>query len=170
MKKNVFLAVILASMLVHAETLLDKAKAAEKFNTLIAALKAADLTVALTSSGPFTVLAPTDSAFAKLPDGTVETLLKPENKDKLTEILKYHVIKGKFTARQVASLEAATMLNGEDIALNIKDGRLTANNSNIVATDIDASNGIIHIIDQVLLPPEISPERKVLSSPISWKK
>ena len=163
MKKYVFLTVILASMLVHAETILDKAKAAEKFNTLIAALKAADLTVALKSSGPFTVLAPTDSAFAKLPDGTVETLLKPENKDKLTEILKYHVIKGKFTARQVASLEAATMLNGEDIAISIKEGRLTANNSNIVATDIDASNGIIHIIDQVLLPPEISPERKVLS-------
>ncbi|MBL48917.1 MAG: hypothetical protein CMP28_08185 [Roseibacillus sp.] len=133
--------------------IVDTAVAAGSFKTLAAALKAADLVEALKGDGPFTVFAPTDEAFAKLPKGTVESLLKPENKSKLSDILTYHVVSGKVPARKALKLESATALNKKDIALEVRDGALYLNESKVVKTDIKCANGIIHVIDAVLLPP-----------------
>ncbi|MFK7850964.1 MAG: fasciclin domain-containing protein [Akkermansiaceae bacterium] len=134
--------------------IVDTAVAAGSFNTLAAALKAAGLVETLKGEGPFTVFAPTDEAFAKLPEGTVETLLKPENKDKLVDILTYHVVAGKVMAKTAVTLDKATAVNKKDIALAVKDGKLTLNGSATVATaDIETSNGVIHVIDAVILPP-----------------
>ena len=133
--------------------IVDTAVAAGSFKTLAAALKAAGLVDALKGEGPFTVFAPTDAAFAKLPKGTVETLLKPENKAKLVDILTYHVVSGKVPARKALKLESATALNKKEIALEAKDGSLFLNESKVVKTDIRCTNGIIHVIDAVLLPP-----------------
>lgn len=126
---------------------------AGSFKTLAAALTAADLVEALQGKGPFTVLAPTDEAFAKLPAGTVESLLKPENKAKLQAILKYHVVSGRVLARQVAGLESAKTLSGAEVKISVVDGQLKVNDSKVVKTDIDTANGVIHVIDTVLLPP-----------------
>ena len=133
--------------------IVDTAVAAGSFKTLAAALKAADLVEALKGDGPFTVFAPTDEAFAKLPKGTVESLLKPENKSKLSDILTYHVVSGKVPARKALKLESATALNKKEIALEVRDGALYLNESKVVKTDIKCANGIIHVIDAVLLPP-----------------
>ncbi len=127
---------------------------AGSFKTLAKALAAADLVEALQGDGPFTVLAPTDEAFAKLPAGTLESLLKPENKARLQAVLKYHVITGKVPAKQVAGLDTAKTLSGAEVKIAFEDGRLRVNQARVVKTDVAASNGLIHVIDEVLLPPE----------------
>ncbi len=134
--------------------IVETAVAAGSFKTLAAALGAADLVEALKGEGPFTVFAPTDEAFAKLPKGTVEELLKPENKGKLADILTYHVVSGKVMAEKAVTLDKATALNKKEITLKVVDGTLTLNGRAKVATaDIVCSNGVIHVIDTVILPP-----------------
>lgn len=134
--------------------IVDTAVAAGSFNTLAAALQAADLVDALKGDGPFTVFAPTDDAFAKLPEGTVETLLKPENKEQLIDILTYHVVAGRVTASQVVELEEAETLNGETVDISVsRNGEVRINRSDVIQTDIFATNGVIHVINEVLLPP-----------------
>jgi uncharacterized surface protein with fasciclin (FAS1) repeats len=132
--------------------IVDTAVAAGKFKTLAAALQAAGLVETLKGKGPFTVFAPTDDAFAKLPKGTVETLLKPENKEKLVAILTYHVVPGKVKAADVVKLKSAKTVSGKSVMIDASKG-VRVNKSNVVATDIETSNGVIHIIDAVLLPP-----------------
>ena len=132
--------------------IVDTAVANGNFTTLAAALEAGDLISTLKSEGPFTVFAPTDEAFAKLPDGTVEMLLMPENKDKLVAILTYHVVAGKVSAADVVTLDSATTVNGSDVNINVRDDSVFINDSRVVMTDIRASNGIIHVVDTVILP------------------
>ena len=132
--------------------IVDTAVAAGQFNTLAAALTAADLVDTLKGDGPFTVFAPTDEAFAKLPEGTVESLLEPENRDKLVAILTYHVVPGKVLAENVVALNSATTVNGSDVSIAVEDGSVRIDNATVVATDIAASNGVIHVIDSVILP------------------
>ena len=134
--------------------IVDTAVKAKSFNTLAAALKAADLIETLKGDGPFTVFAPTDEAFAKLPEGTIATLLKPENKDKLTAILTYHVVAGKVPAKDVVKIDSAKTVNGAKVSVDASSTGVKVNRSNVVKTDIMCSNGIIHVIDAVLLPPE----------------
>ena len=142
---------------VKAQSMPDKdiveiAASAGSFNTLVTAVKAAGLVDTLKGNGPFTVFAPTDEAFAKLPGGTVETLLKPENKDKLTAVLTYHVVPGRVTAGEVVNLSSAKTVNGRALRINTKDGKVMVDNARVTATDIMASNGVIHVIDSVVLP------------------
>ena len=125
---------------------------AGSFKTLAAALQAAGLIETLKSKGPFTVFAPTDDAFAKLPAGTVETLLKPENKEKLKAILLYHVVAGDVTSAKVVKLTSAKTVNGQDVKISVVDGTVMINDAKVVKADIAASNGVIHVIDTVLLP------------------
>ena len=132
--------------------IVDTAVSAGSFNTLAAALEAGGLVETLKAEGPYTVFAPTDEAFAKLPDGTVAMLLQPENKAKLVEILTYHVVAGKVTAAEVVTLESATTANGSDVAIRVVDDTVFVNDSRVVATDIGASNGVIHVVDTVILP------------------
>ena len=132
--------------------IVDTAVANGNFTTLAAALEAGDLISTLKSEGPFTVFAPTDAAFAKLPGGTVEMLLMPENKDKLVAILTYHVVAGKVSAADVVTLNSATTANGSDVNINVRDDSVYINDSRVVMTDIRASNGIIHVVDTVILP------------------
>ena len=127
------------------------ASSAGSFNTLVAAVKAAGLVDTLQGTGPFTVFAPTDEAFAKLPAGTVESLLKPENKEKLVAILTYHVVAGKVMAADVKTMEVKTV-NGKELDIKVTDGTVTVNNAKVIKTDVAASNGVIHVIDTVLLP------------------
>ena len=134
--------------------IVDTAVAAGSFKTLAAALGAAGLVDTMKGDGPFTVFAPTDKAFAKLPKGTVETLLKPENKDKLVAILTYHVVSGKVMSKTAVTLAKATALSKKDIALAVKEKSLTLNGSaKVIKADIECSNGVIHVIDTVILPP-----------------
>ena len=135
-----------------SKDIVDTAVAAGQFNTLAAALEAADLVGTLKGDGPFTVFAPTDAAFAKLPEGTVESLLKPENRDKLVAILTYHVVPGEVTAADVVKLSEAKTVNGQDVAITVADNGVRVNDANVIKTDIDASNGVIHVIDTVILP------------------
>lgn len=130
--------------------IIDTALAAGSFKTLAAALTQADLIEALKGKGPFTVFAPTDEAFAKLPKGTVESLLKPENKDKLINILTYHVIPGDLDSGEVLDSTSLNMLNGQRASIDAKNGRIES--AKIIKTDIDCSNGVIHVIDEVILP------------------
>jgi uncharacterized surface protein with fasciclin (FAS1) repeats len=132
--------------------IVDTAVAAGSFNTLAAALQAADLVDALKGEGPFTVFAPTDEAFAKLPAGTVETLLKPENKAQLQAVLLYHVVPGKAVAKDVVGKPAWATLNGQQINIATKGESPMVDNAKIVSTDVMASNGVIHVIDTVILP------------------
>ena len=134
--------------------IVDTAVSAGQFKTLAAALKAADLVSTLKGPGPFTVFAPTDEAFAKLPAGTVESLLKPENKAKLTAILTYHVVSGAVKAEQVTKLTEAKTANGAMVKVSAAGGKVMINDANVVMTDIPASNGVIHVIDKVILPPQ----------------
>ncbi|MDX2111471.1 MAG: fasciclin domain-containing protein [Verrucomicrobiota bacterium] len=127
------------------------ASGAGSFNTLVAALTAADLVKTLQGNGPFTVFAPTDAAFAKLPAGTVESLLKPENKAKLVSILTYHVVPGKVMAADVKTMSAPTV-NGKALSITVADGKVMVNNATVTKTDIAASNGVIHVIDTVVIP------------------
>ena len=128
------------------------ATAAGSFKTLAAALTAADLVNTLQSPGPFTVFAPTDEAFAKLPAGTLETLLKPENKAKLQEILTYHVVAQRVPASEVMALASAKTVEGKEVKISHEGGKVMVNGANVTKADIECSNGIIHVIDAVLLP------------------
>lgn len=134
--------------------IVDTAVSSGQFNTLAAALDAAGLVATLKSDGPFTVFAPTDDAFAKLPDGTVETLLKPENKQMLVDVLTYHVVPGKVMAADVTKLDEAKTVNGKPIDIQVDGGSIKVNDANVTATDIGAANGVIHIIDKVIMPPQ----------------
>jgi uncharacterized surface protein with fasciclin (FAS1) repeats len=132
--------------------IVDTAVAAGQFQTLAAALTAANLVDTLKGEGPFTVFAPTDAAFAKLPAGTVENLLKPENLDQLTAILTYHVVPGAVMAEQVVTMSEATSVNGQAIDISLSGGTVMVDNATVTDTDILASNGVIHVIDNVILP------------------
>ena len=142
------------SALASGKDIVDTAVEAGQFNTLAAALTAAGLVDTLKGAGPFTVFAPTDEAFAKLPAGTVENLLKPENKQQLTDILTNHVVAGKVMAADVAGLDEAKSVNGKMIDVEAAGGSVKVNGSNVTTADVAASNGVIHIIDTVILPPE----------------
>ncbi len=133
--------------------IVDTAVADGRFQTLVAAVTAAGLVDTLKGEGPFTVFAPTDDAFAKLPEGTVESLLLPENKQALTDILLYHVISGKVMAADVVNLESATTVLGKDVAIKVDMGNVYINDAQVIITDIETSNGVIHVIDSVILPP-----------------
>jgi uncharacterized surface protein with fasciclin (FAS1) repeats len=134
--------------------IVDTAAGNKDFSTLVAAVQAAGLVETLKSKGPFTVFAPTNAAFAKLPAGTVESLLKPENKATLVKILTYHVVSGKVLAADVVKLNGKMVktVQGSDVSIAVADGKVKVNDSNVVATDIETSNGVIHVIDTVLLP------------------
>ncbi len=132
--------------------IVDTAVAAGSFNTLAKALTAAGLVETLKGKGPFTVFAPTDEAFAKLPAGTLDDLLKPENKEKLKGILTYHVVSGQVTAKDVIKLKTAKTVNGQELKITVMDGTVMVDNAKVTKTDIMCSNGVIHVIDTVLLP------------------
>ena len=132
--------------------IVDTAVAAGQFSTLAAALEDGGLIATLKADGPYTVFAPTDEAFAKLPEGTVENLLKPENKQQLVEILTYHVVPGKVEASEVVKLDSAATANGQDLSITIKNEAVYVNNARVVKTDIETSNGVIHVVDTVILP------------------
>jgi transforming growth factor-beta-induced protein len=131
--------------------IVDTAVAA-KFNTLVAAVKAAGLVDTLKGPGPFTVFAPTDEAFAKLPAGTLENLLKPENKATLQKILTYHVVAGKYMAADVSSMTSAPTVEGQDVSIKAMNGSVMVDNAHVIKADIVTSNGVIHVIDSVILP------------------
>jgi transforming growth factor-beta-induced protein len=135
-----------------AKDIVDTAVAAGSFKTLATALQAAGLVDTLKGKGPFTVFAPTDEAFAKLPAGTLEDLLKPENKEKLASILTYHVVPGRILAAQVVKMNSAKTVNGQSLTISTNDGTVMVDNAKVVKTDILCSNGVIHVIDSVVLP------------------
>ena len=135
----------------EGKDIVDTAVGAGSFNTLVAAVSAAGLVDTLKSDGPFTVFAPTNAAFAALPEGTVETLLKPENKDQLTAILTYHVVLGKVMSGDLSNGMTATTAQGGDLTI-MTEGGVMVNGANVTAADIEASNGVIHVIDAVILP------------------
>jgi len=143
-----------ATIAVRAETrdVVDTAVAAGSFKTLAKALDAAGLVDTLKGAGPFTVFAPTDEAFAKLPDGTLETLLKPENKEKLRRILTYHVVPGTVMAADVVKLHSAKAVSGDTITVKVQDGVVHVDNATVTSADVLASNGVIHVINSVILP------------------
>lgn len=154
----VALPIVAACSTTHADSaaskdIVDTAASAGQFNTLIAAAQAADLVDTLKSPGPLTVFAPTDAAFAALPAGTVENLLKPENKDQLVKVLTYHVVSGKVMAADVVKLSSATTVEGSDVAIDASGGTVMVNDAQVVQADVAASNGVIHVIDKVILPP-----------------
>ena len=134
-------------------TIVEVAVGNKDFSTLVAAVKAAGLVEALSGKGPFTVFAPTNAAFEALPKGTVETLLKPENKGKLAGILTYHVVAGKVMAADVVKLKEAVTVQGQTVTVNASDAGVKIGKANVVKTDIVCKNGVIHVIDAVLLPP-----------------
>jgi len=132
--------------------IVDIAVSDGNFKTLVAAIQAAGLAETLKGKGPFTVFAPTDEAFNKLPAGTVETLLKPENKEKLRLILLYHVVAGDVTAGKVVKMSSAKTLDGQELNVMVNDGTVMVNDAKVIKTDVMASNGVIHVIDTVLIP------------------
>jgi len=136
------------------DDIVDTAVAAGDFKTLAAAIEAAGLVETLKGPGPFTVFAPTDQAFAQLPAGTVEELLKPENKDQLVAILTYHVVPGEVMAADVVKLDEAKTVNGQMLTVRTDGGTVMINDAKVTAADIPASNGVIHVIDRVVLPPQ----------------
>lgn len=158
MKKFIAIAAFLMSTSVLAggmkKDIVDTAAGAGSFDTLVAAVEAAGLVETLKGDGPFTVFAPTDDAFAALPEGTVENLLKPENKDQLVAVLTYHVVSGKIMAGDIAAGESmAPSLQGADLTINASDS-VMINGATVTTADIATSNGVIHVIDTVLLPPQ----------------
>jgi uncharacterized surface protein with fasciclin (FAS1) repeats len=132
--------------------IVEIAASAGSFKTLVAAVQAAGLVDALKGEGPLTVFAPTDEAFAKLPAGTVENLLQPENKEKLKAVLTYHVVPGRVTAGEVIKLSSAPTVNGREVRIDAREGAVMIDNARVIQTDIMASNGVIHVIDSVILP------------------
>jgi uncharacterized surface protein with fasciclin (FAS1) repeats len=144
---------VIDTVLIPAEKdIVDTAVEAGSFKTLVAAVGAAGLVDTLKSDGPFTVFAPTDDAFAKLAEGTIANLLKPENKDQLAAILAYHVVPGKLLASDVVKLAAAKTANGKSVSVTVNGSGVLIDSANVIATDIEASNGVIHVIDSVILP------------------
>jgi uncharacterized surface protein with fasciclin (FAS1) repeats len=137
----------------HAKDIVDTAVGAGTFSTLVAAVEAAGLVDTLKGEGPFTVFAPTDEAFAALPEGTVESLLLPENKDQLVAILTYHVVPGKVMSTDLSDDMSAATVNGAEIMIDLDNG-VMINDASVVTADIEATNGVIHVIDSVILPPE----------------
>jgi len=135
-----------------AKDIVDTAVGAGSFNTLVAAVKTAGLVDTLKGKGPFTVFAPTDDAFKKLPPGTLDDLLKPENKEKLKGILTYHVVSGKVMAKDVTKIKSAKTVNGQSLTITVKDKDVMVDNAKVIKTDIACSNGVIHVIDTVVLP------------------
>ncbi len=133
--------------------IVDTAVANGSFKTLAAALQAAGLVETLKGKGPFTVFAPTDAAFAKLPAGTVENLLKPENRDKLRSLLTYHVVAGKVTAADVMKMKSGKTVNGATVKIGVNGETVMVNDAKVVTADVAASNGVIHVIDTVIMPP-----------------
>lgn len=142
----------LSALPAKAADIVDVAASNASFTTLVAAVKAADLVETLKSPGPFTVFAPTDEAFAALPDGTVEMLLKPENKDQLIAVLTYHVVPGAVTASDVVKLDEAETVQGQSVDIEVKNGKVTVDGAKVIQTDITTTNGVIHVIDKVILP------------------
>ena len=132
--------------------IIDVAVENGSFTTLVTAIKAAGLVDTLKGEGPFTVFAPTDEAFAKLPQGTLEMLLLPENKEKLVSVLTYHVVAGKVMAADVMKIDSAATLQGQKVTVNTMDGKVMIDDAQVVIADVEASNGVIHVIDNVLLP------------------
>ena len=143
---------VAAAAAAKKKDIVDTAVGAGSFKTLVAAVKAASLVETLKGKGPFTVFAPTDAAFSKLPKGTIATLLKPENKKKLKAILTYHVVAGKVMAKDVVKLTSAKTVNGKSAKIQIKDGKVYVDGVQVIKTDIKCKNGVIHIIDAVILP------------------
>ena len=144
-----------AMLVAQSNDIVDTAVAAGTFNTLAKALQAAGLVETLKGKGPFTVFAPTDSAFAKLPAGTLDSLLQPENKQKLQRILTYHVVPGKVMAADVVKLNQAKAVSGDTIAVAAKGGSVTVDAARVTQADVPASNGVIHVIDAVILPKNL---------------
>lgn len=138
------------------KTVVENAVGNDDFKTLVAAVKAAELVETLSGEGPFTVFAPTNKAFEKLPKGTVEELLKPENKKKLASILTYHVVAGKVMAKDVVKLEEAKTVQGSKVKISVKDGVVMIDGAKVIKTDIACKNGVIHVIDAVILPKKTS--------------
>ena len=138
---------------VQEQDIVDTAVGAGSFNTLVAAVKAAGLVETLKGDGPFTVFAPTDEAFEKLPEGTVTDLLKPENLEQLQAILTYHVVSGNVMAADVVKLDSAKTVQGQKVNIKVDGGKVMINGANVVSTDIQCKNGVIHVIDSVLIPP-----------------
>lgn len=136
------------------KNIVQLAMANEELSTLVAAVKAAGLVNTLSGEGPFTVFAPTNAAFEALPEGTLETLLKPENKDQLTAILTYHVVPAKVMSSDLSNGQTAATVQGENVTVDLTDG-VKISGANVVAADVDASNGVVHVIDQVILPPSL---------------
>ncbi|MFZ9047003.1 MAG: fasciclin domain-containing protein [Saprospiraceae bacterium] len=134
------------------KNIVEVAVANGSFNTLVAAVQAAGLVDTLSGDGPFTVFAPTDEAFAKLPAGTVETLLKPENLSKLQGILTYHVISGKVMSSDIQPTQMVKTVNGKEVSIKLSGGTVNVDSAKVVAADVAASNGVIHVIDAVILP------------------
>jgi len=160
-KIGVFVAPVLATVIIGfglswgaspAKDIVDTAVGAGSFNTLVAAVKAAGLVDTLKGKGPFTVFAPTDDAFKKLPPGTLDDLLKPENKEKLKGILTYHVVPGKVMAKDVVKMKSAKTVNGQTLTISMKDKAVMVDNATVTKIDIGCSNGVIHVIDTVVLP------------------
>jgi uncharacterized surface protein with fasciclin (FAS1) repeats len=149
---TMLLSVTTPALAAAKKDIVDTAVAAGDFKTLAAALQAAGLVDTLKGPGPFTVFAPTYEAFAKLPAGTVEELLKPENKEKLVAILTYHVVPGKVMAKDVVTLTSAKTVNGKSVTISTQNGAVMVDNARVIKTDIVASNGVIHVIDSVILP------------------
>ncbi|MEM1408658.1 MAG: fasciclin domain-containing protein [Bacteroidota bacterium] len=139
----------------QSKDIVDLAVGNDGLKTLVAAVKAGGLVDVLKSDGPFTVFAPTDEAFAALPEGTLESLLKPENKDQLVAILKYHVVSGKIMSTDLSNGQKAATVQGEKIKVAIKSGGVKIENANVVAADVKAKNGVVHVIDAVILPPSM---------------
>ena len=159
MIRRTFLALTASTMLAapafadgHMKDIVDTAVEAGSFSTLVAAVQAADLVDTLKGDGPFTVFAPTDEAFAALPEGTVEELLKPENKDQLVAVLTYHVVPGKVMSTDLSNGMTAGTAQGADITI-MTEGGVKVNEANVVSADVEATNGVIHVIDAVILPP-----------------
>lgn len=138
--------------MMQKKTIAETAASTGMFNTLLAAAKAAGLDDELSADGQMTVFAPTDDAFAKLPAGTVENLLKPENKDMLVKVLTYHIVSGNVMAADVVKMNKAKTLQGQEVTIKAKGGKVMIDKANVVKTDIAASNGVIHVIDSVLMP------------------
>jgi len=157
--RSIAVAAVLSLAIVSAQAgkapqkdIVDTAVAAGTFNTLATALKAAGLVDTLKGTGPFTVFAPTDEAFAKLPAGTIEDLLKPENKAKLVSILTYHVVPGAVSSGEVVKMTSAKTVQGQSVKIVAKDGGVMIDGAKVVKADVKASNGVIHVIDSVILP------------------
>jgi len=136
----------------HMKNLVETAAGNDAFKTLVAAVKAAGLVETLAGKGPFTVFAPTNEAFAKLPEGTVESLLKPENKDKLISVLTYHVIPGKIMSEDIKPSQMVKTVNGQQVSIKLSYGKVSFDGANVTAADVEADNGVIHVIDTVILP------------------